>query len=198
MARRQSTCKARLGFIGALLTGALAALSLWRDPSGRAAEPAKPAQDEKWTVKPITIAAGAKPEPADNSYCYVCHANYEEEELTEIHHAVGVGCETCHGMSMKHSEDENNVTPPDIMWPADRINSRCMTCHLQESLLAGDQAVNHRSFFERLARPAENNPGEDYCTQCHAIDHKLPHRTRIWDRQTGKLLQQTGGPAMDR
>ncbi|MCL4193272.1 MAG: cytochrome c family protein, partial [Thermoguttaceae bacterium] len=72
------------------------------DPPGRAAEPAKPAQDEKWTVEPIAIAAGAKPEPAGNSYCYVCHANYEEEELTAIHHAVGVGCETCHGMSMKH------------------------------------------------------------------------------------------------
>src|SRR5210317_850577 len=69
------------------------------------------------------------PETADNSFCYVCHLNYDEEELTEIHLPYGVGCETCHGISDKHSEDEDSVTPPDVMFPKKHVSSFCAECH---------------------------------------------------------------------
>lgn len=157
-----------------------------------------PHSDKKWTVKRLVIPEGSEPDWADNSYCYVCHVNFQDEDLSMAHEEVGVGCETCHGMSAKHSEDENNATAPDIMWAEFRINGRCMTCHLRKDLFPGSKASNHESFFARLDRPEKADPGEKYCTQCHAEKHKVPHRTRIWDRETGKLLKQTGGPAMDR
>ena len=163
----------------------------------RASNP-KPVKDSKWTVRRPVVPAGEKPEPADNSYCLVCHANYQEEKLTTGHQQVGVGCETCHGISMEHSADENNTTPPDIMWVSFRVNSRCMTCHPKEGLLQGSDAESHQQFFDRLDHPEQADTGETDCVGCHARAHKLAHRTRIWDRETGKLLKQSGGPAMDR
>ncbi len=157
-----------------------------------------PVKDPKWTVKRYVVPKDKEPDWADNSYCNVCHANFEEENLVMIHQEVGVGCETCHGISMKHSEDENNVTPPDIMWASFRINRRCMTCHLREDLLQGSKAETHQPFFDRLDHPETSKEDNKYCSSCHASKHQVPHRTRIWDRETGKLLKQTGGPAMDR
>ncbi|NUQ64146.1 MAG: cytochrome c3 family protein [Pirellulales bacterium] len=218
MAYSRSKCGPGIGVVAAVLAAVLTGFVLTRSPRGNAEEPSnaskprtaaatsvpvvhatvKSAKDEKWTVQRDIVPAGKTPEPADNSYCDVCHANYQEEELTEVHRDVGVGCETCHGMSMTHSEDEDNVTPPEIMWASARINDRCMTCHLRKDILPGSKAINHQSFFERLDRPATAGAGEKYCTECHAVEHKLPHRTRVWDRETGKLIKQTGGPAMDR
>lgn len=187
MIRRPSKCIAALG-VAAVAFAAVAAVS----------DEAKPPKDEKWTVERLVVPKGEKPERADNSYCDVCHVNYQEEELTEVHREVGVGCETCHGISMEHSADENNATPPEIMWASSRINGRCMTCHPRKELLPGSKAINHQSFFDRLDRPQAADDGEKHCAECHAVDHKLPHRTRVWDRETGKLIKQSGGPAMDR
>ena len=61
-----------------------------------------------------------RPEPADNSYCLVCHANYDDENLTKAHQPAGVGCEQCHGTSVKHSGDEDGLTPPDRCSPGRR------------------------------------------------------------------------------
>ncbi len=206
MRRMRSVCRAALVFAAlvGVLPGGLVSFSSRPgkadERSSRSDSPreVRPVTDEKWTVERYVIAKGQKPEPADNSYCDVCHVNYQEEELTEVHREVGVGCETCHGISMQHSEDENNITPPDVMWAPARINGRCMTCHLRSDILPGSKAINHQSFFDRLDRADTAKPGEKYCTECHAEDHTLAHRTRVWDRETGKLLKQTGGPAMDR
>ena len=56
------------------------------------------------------------PESADNSFCLVCHANYKQEKLVRVHETQGIGCETCHGISDKHSEDEDSLIPPDILF----------------------------------------------------------------------------------
>ena len=124
------------------------------------------------------------PEPADNSYCYVCHAPYEQEEMTKEHVPFGVGCETCHGESEKHSGDEDGLTPPEIMFPRDKINTACMTeCHTKDDLVASG---NHDEVFVAAKKTDKT------CTECHAEKHRLKVRTRIWDKATGKLLSDDG------
>jgi len=103
----------------------------------------------------------AKTDVADNSRCYVCHANYDGEQLVTMHAAKNVGCETCHGASDDHCGDEGHLTPPDMMYAKEDINAMCRTCH------------------------ASSN--EQYCTDCHG-NHRLPHRTRQWDKKTHKLI----------
>jgi hypothetical protein len=123
-----------------------------------------------------------RPEPADNSYCYVCHANYEHEKLTKAHQPVGVGCEKCHGMSVKHSGDEDGLTPPDKMYAKSAVDPFCMTCHEKSKLVKRD---DHKDYFRDLQE------GET-CSDCHAEKHHLAVRTRIWDKKTGKLVKDDG------
>ncbi len=128
--------------------------------------------------------ADKPPDPADNSYCYVCHANYEQEEMTKEHVPFGVGCETCHGESDKHSGDEDGLTPPDIMFPREKINSACMAeCHSRDDLVASG---NHDELF------VDAKKTDKTCTECHAEKHRLKVRTRIWDKATRKLLSDDG------
>ena len=102
---------------------------------------------------------------ADNSRCYVCHINYQDDELASKHAKADIGCERCHGASNAHCSDEDNITPPDIMYPAEKINSFCKSCH-----------------------PKAQLGGKKYCTDCHG-EHRLSHRTRKWDKATGKLIK---------
>ncbi len=124
------------------------------------------------------------PEPADNSYCYVCHAPYEQEELSKRHQPVGVGCETCHGISEKHSGDEDGLTPPDIMFPREKVAASCLAkCHRKQDLI---DSGNHDEVFVAAKKTDRT------CTDCHAEKHRLKVRTRIWDKTTGKLLSDDG------
>jgi len=103
---------------------------------------------------------------ADNSRCHVCHINYQDEQLAVVHARANIGCEKCHGSSDAHCGDEDNITPPDIMYPAERVNSFCKDCHPTAKL----------------------GGGKKYCTDCHG-DHRLGYRTRRWDKTTGKLIE---------
>lgn len=103
---------------------------------------------------------------ADNSRCFVCHINFVEDKLTSMHAKADIGCEHCHGASDAHCSDEDNITPPDIMYPAEKINSFCKSCH-PDAKLGGDKK---------------------YCTDCHG-EHRLSHRTRKWDKATGELIE---------
>jgi hypothetical protein len=60
---------------------------------------------------------------ADNSRCHVCHINYADEKLAVRHARANISCEQCHGTSDAHCSDEDNITPPDIMFPLQKINS---------------------------------------------------------------------------
>jgi hypothetical protein len=127
-------------------------------------------------------------ESADNSFCYVCHLNYEEENLVTIHQPVGVGCELCHGISDSHSEDEDNITPPDIMFPTAQIVPFCMECHSREDLQEED------SHDELLGGDAD---ADLTCMKCHGKDHHLKVRTRRWNKLTGKLIWDDGVRMME-
>ncbi len=115
---------------------------------------------------------------ADNSRCYVCHMNYEIEPLTITHARADIGCEQCHGASDAHCSDEDNITPPDIMYPIEKIDSFCMGCHTREKI---DVPV-HKSVLADIGAEGSS------CTSCHG-EHRLSHRTRRWDKTSGKLLK---------
>lgn len=117
---------------------------------------------------------------ADNSRCHVCHINYETEELAVQHARADIGCEKCHGPSDAHCADEDNITPPDIMYSMAKINTSCMAtaCHPKDEI----DDPNHRTALDYLAAD------KTYCTNCHG-EHILSHRTRRWDKKTGKLIE---------
>jgi hypothetical protein len=186
----------------------LVAAALWVGASAWLTADEKPAgNDPAWKV--TSPDRSKKPDSADNSYCLVCHINLEVEKLVDIHRPKGVGCETCHGLSDKHSADEDHLTAPEIMWTKEQINLRCQTCHARAELLKSkDGGDSHKEAFERWEKPAaaatatataaeDDDESERYCTDCHG-DHHITNRTRQWDKHTGKLLKRTGGPVMDR
>ena len=122
--------------------------------------------------------------PTDNSYCHVCHINFETEPLAVAHVKVGIGCDHCHGESLEHADDEDNDTPPDIMVAKAQINESCMNadCHPRTTL---EKQAGHRPFF------AEVDNRNKYCTDCHG-QHRLDERQRRWDKATRKLIEREG------
>jgi len=115
---------------------------------------------------------------ADNSRCHVCHINYSDEVLAVTHARANISCEQCHGSSDAHCGDEDNITPPDNMFPPEKIRPFCMGCHTKEKI---DIAV-HKTVL------AKTDHKEAVCTNCHG-EHRLGYRTRKWDKSTGKLIQ---------
>ncbi len=124
---------------------------------------------------------------ADNFACYVCHANYETEELTLVHARAGIGCAKCHGPSLDHCDDEAHEIPPDIMFALDEIDAQCGTCHEGHDASAIDVVAR---YLQRV--PAKTNPEEVVCTDCHG-DHRLRHRSVWWDRETRELIVPEDG-----
>lgn len=100
--------------------------------------------------------------------------NYAVEKLAVSHAQANVGCEKCHGASNAHCSDEDNITPPDIMYAPEKINASCKSCH-PDGKLAG---------------------GKKYCTECHG-EHKLSHRTRQWNKTTRALIQDDNVRMLD-
>lgn len=115
---------------------------------------------------------------ADNSRCHVCHINYMNEALAFVHSRAGISCEQCHGSSDAHCSDEDNITPPDVMYPEPKIKSFCLDCHSRDKI----NIPVHKSVIFDL------DTKEGYCTECHG-DHRLSHRTRRWNKTTGKLIE---------
>ncbi len=137
-----------------------------------------PSADERFEEEEASEAHVA------NRACYVCHANYEEELLATLHTAQGIGCLTCHGESFAHRNDENNTTPPDIMWSLEAIGPTCQTCHETHDAPA---ALVVDTWLER--RGSRADPELVVCTDCHG-EHRMRVRTIRWDRDTGELLDR--------
>lgn len=172
-----------------------AGLLLW-GPGILSAEKKAKDPDPEWKMKKPDLSEELM--EADNSFCLVCHINLEDEELVQIHTPYGIGCEACHGMSMKHSADEDGLTPPDIMWARHRINSRCLTCHEREAMMEDEKAAKaHKKMFKDMDKADADLTKISHCTKCHG-KHRIKNRTRIWDQETGEIVEQSGGPAMDR
>jgi len=123
-----------------------------------------------------------KTEPADNSRCFVCHGNYKKDKFTLKHAKKGIGCERCHGSSDAHCEDEEHLTPPDIMYARQRVPSACLGCHDIDKV-----KKEHRE--EEVEADYEGK--KNVCTDCHGKGHRLEKRNVRWDKVTRKLLPST-------
>lgn len=123
----------------------------------------------------------------DNFACYVCHGNYEDEELVVSHGKEEVGCVDCHGQSYAHRNDEDNVTPPDKMYAPEDVDKMCGTCHKMHNAPA-------RNVIQRWQQrcPAKTNPEAIVCTDCH-FQHRLRFRTVWWDKRTRELVIRREG-----
>lgn len=138
---------------------------------------------------------------ADNSRCFVCHANYDfsEEKLVFQHAKANIGCVRCHGHSSPHSTDENGLTPPDRMFAGPHVRFNCLGCHDWVKLVASDQAKAARADLkekpDHQAVLDGRNREKPWCTDCHG-EHRLGHRTRKWDKRTGKLVYRDATPDM--
>jgi len=120
---------------------------------------------------------------ADNTACYVCHTNYDEETFAVVHAKANIGCVKCHGASYPHRNDEDNITPPDVMFPPGKIESNCRECHRKHNVPPREVVLRWR---QRC--PEKTKPEEILCTDCHG-NHRLKSRTVRWDKTTGKLLR---------
>ena len=119
-------------------------------------------------------AGGASDEPAaDNSRCFVCHANYMQEKLATGHAKMNISCATCHGPSDAHIADESwasggNGTAPYRMYTRDKIDSSCRACHSKDKI----DTPQHRVALA-------DSEGKKVCTDCHG-NHRLPQRRCNW------------------
>jgi hypothetical protein len=128
------------------------------------------------TSEPLEVAA------ADNQPCFVCHVNYEDETLASGHAAEGIGCVTCHGDSFAHRNDENNTTPPDVIYAASAIDPACGKCHRTHDAPAREVVA---LWLERC--PEKRDPATIVCTDCHG-EHRLAVRTVRWNKETRELI----------
>lgn len=178
--------------ISVLLAAFLLALALWSTGPSDSGASGRPEAAEPSTAD--AAAGGSKKKEgkdtkgpvADNTACFVCHANYDEETLAGQHAKANVGCVKCHGESVAHRNDEDNITPPDIMFPTDQIDKECVKCHETHDAPARKVIA---TWQKRC--PAKENPADLVCTDCHG-EHRLKFRTVWWDRKTHKLATSKG------
>ena len=109
---------------------------------------------------------------ADNSRCFVCHANYLDEKIAVTHARANIGCAACHGASDAHIADESwgsggNGTAPDTMYPKEKINPSCLRCHQRDAI----DTPEHEPVFAAGSKKV--------CTDCHG-SHRLSVRRCTW------------------
>jgi hypothetical protein len=114
--------------------------------------------------------------------CHDCHADFLQDSLSVVHAKQDIACTSCHGLSEAHSGDEENITPPQIMYARGDIAGKCRQCHKTHNATA--DAVITRWQQRDLQRL---KPAELACTDCHG-EHRMRVRTVLWDKHTGKLL----------
>ena len=139
-------------------------------------------------------SAVQSPSPVDlgltNQFCAACHYGFDDEKLALSHADAGLGCENCHGESARHRSDEKNITPPDIMWPKDRIIPMCMICHSRRGI---DHVAAHKPVLAGAETIFDKVPDQDEyksCMDCHGETHRVNVRSIRWDKKTGELLKQ--------
>lgn len=125
-----------------------------------------------------------------NSFCSACHYGFAEEDLARTHEQAGIGCERCHGESERHRSDEGNVTPPEIMYPRDKIIPTCMMCHPRQKIR---HVPAHEAFLAGAKTSLDSAPQSGdrapmVCTDCHAKEHHIKVRTIRWNKATGERL----------
>ncbi|HNS22663.1 MAG TPA: multiheme c-type cytochrome [Sedimentisphaerales bacterium] len=190
MERREGCLPVPAILLGSLLL--LAAMSCSFDDGNRSAAsqtaqaakaPAEPQDENDYYAKPTQAFVA-------NPYCRACHLDFDEEELALDHELAGIGCERCHGESLRHRSDEGNVTPPELMYPKERINPTCMMCHPRHEI---NHLQDHQPILEAGLSIFQETPSsadaKKYCTDCHGIKHRMQNRTTRWNKATGEVIR---------
>jgi len=117
---------------------------------------------------------------AKNATCYVCHANYAEEQLAQWHAKANYACADCHGESIAHKNDENHLTPPDRMYPAGEIDVACQKCHTGHDIQPAEVV---RRWKQRIG----DTKTDVLCKECHE-SHDIPAGDviRKWQKQSSQ------------
>lgn len=142
-------------------------------PAVVANETLKPPTQAPLLLEDEPAGAASSAPAADNSRCFVCHANYMQEEIAVTHAKANIGCAHCHGAGDAHIADESwasggNGTAPDIMYPRDKINPSCLHCHPKNKI----DTPQHAAVLT-------DTEGKQVCTDCHGT-HRLPQRRCKW------------------
>ncbi len=113
--------------------------------------------------------------PEDNMACLVCHTNFSDEEIAATHLEHGITCALCHGLCYEHMGDENNITPPDILYGRAEIGPLCGKCHGEHK---NPQAVEQflKQWEGKLRPNGQYLLREAVCTDCHGTHFKEPVR----------------------
>ncbi len=148
-------------------------------------------QSVEQTKAEQTEAEPEEPRFVANQFCAACHADFIDDKLAVTHEKAGIGCERCHGESERHRSDEDNITPPELMYPKERINPTCMMCHPRQDI---KHVPYHKKLLEGADTIFDTEPQEttapQYCTDCHGKNHRMKVRTVRWDKFTGELLEE--------
>ena len=131
---------------------------------------------------PSTGSVDPEKPRADNNACFVCHSNFQDELIVTAHAKEDIGCIKCHGSSVAHRNDEDNVTAPDKMFASARIDKSCRKCHEDHNASVRKVIKMFQARF-----PPNTDPKNVVCTDCHG-EHRLKVRSVHWDKNTGKLL----------
>ena len=114
------------------------------------------------------FAAAANQAANENAACFVCHANYKTEFLANRHAQANVGCFNCHGESSAHQNDENNITPPETLYSADKIDPACRSCHTAHNISPREIITN---YLKKKSEKANTS-----CKGCHESDDVPPEK----------------------
>ncbi|MBL7223544.1 MAG: DUF1080 domain-containing protein [Candidatus Brocadiae bacterium] len=116
--------------------------------------------------------------PAPDKACFVCHLNFQKDKIARKHKARDEkkargkhlrpsgerptcdGCRTCHGASLDHRSDEDNVTAPDVLYTRGETDRACLTCH-----------TPHKREKKRDNGNRTPPPENAVCTDCHGTHH---------------------------
>ena len=142
--------------------------------------------------KEISIDGQDKEQPKKetfvaNEFCSACHYAFGDEKLARAHEQAGIGCERCHGESERHRSDEDNITPPEIMYPKEKINPTCMMCHPRNDI---KKVPHHKPLLAGAETIFDKSTNQKNCTDCHAKDHRINIRTIRWNKATGEILDK--------
>jgi hypothetical protein len=162
-----------------------------QDDSGAEDEPLLLLDDEPLLLLDDSSGDAQKEKAgADNSRCQVCHLNIAMEEIAVKHARKDIGCAACHGPCDAHIDDESWAsggpgTPPEIMYPREKIDPACQKCH--EAHDAPAREVVKRWQERGLSM---DNPQDVVCTDCHGHHRiKTELRNAWWDKHTGKPVK---------
>ncbi|MHC4060317.1 MAG: 3-keto-disaccharide hydrolase [Planctomycetota bacterium] len=111
-------------------------------------------------------SAGERMYSNNNSLCYVCHIDLNAEQITTLHLAQGITCDSCHGRSSHHMNDEMLMTKPDILFGRTEVEPMCRLCH-QTHKDPNAVAAFRREWAGRTRPNGRAVTEESICTDCH-------------------------------